>query len=175
MTQNTPSGAMTKSSNMPAIDIIEQAGDWPSETEIMVLVTRAISITVDVAGLKLRQESELSIVLSDDEHVQALNKTWRDIDKPTNVLSFPVEDLEVGEMPGLLLGDIVLAIETITKEANDFEITFNHHLTHLVIHGFLHIFGYDHIEDKDAELMEALEIACLAQLGITNPYTASIV
>jgi len=74
-----------------------------------------------------------------------------------------------------LLGDIVLALETIAKEAKNFDISFNHHLTHLVIHGFLHIFGYDHIEDKDAEAMETLEIACLAQLGITNPYTASIV
>ena len=171
---NTLNSAMTKSSNAPTIDIVKQAGNWPPESELLNLVTAAISITVEVAGLTLPQESELSIVLSNDEQIQSLNKTWREIDKPTNVLSFPAEDLKIGEMPGLLLGDIVLAIETIAKEANDFNISFNHHLTHLVIHGFLHIFGYDHIEDKDAEIMEALEIACLAQLGITNPYTASI-
>ncbi len=141
----------------------------------MDIATQAISIAVDVAGLNLLQDSELSIVLSDNEQVQTLNQAWRNIDKPTNVLSFPVVEVAIGEIPGLLLGDIVFAYETIAKEAKNFDISFNHHFTHLVIHGFLHIFGYDHIEDKDAEVMEALEIACLAQLGITNPYTASIV
>ena len=166
---------MIMSSNAPTIDIVEQAGNWPPGAETLNLATKAIAIAVEVAGLKLLQDCELSIVLSNDEQVRTLNKTWREIDKPTNVLSFPAEDLEIGEIPGLLLGDIVLAIETIAKEANDFEITFNHHLTHLVIHGFLHIFGYDHIEDKDAEIMEALEITCLGRLGIENPYFASIV
>lgn len=162
---------MTISSIMPTIDIIKQAGDWPPEAEMMDLATKAISIAVEVAGLNLLQNCELSIVLSNDEQVQTLNQIWRNIDKPTNVLSFPVEDIAIGEMPGLLLGDIVLAVETIAKEANDFNISFNHHLAHLVIHGFLHIFGYDHIEDKDADVMEALETACLGRMGIVNPYT----
>lgn len=172
---NTLNHAMNMSQNMPAIDIIEQAGDWPREAEMNDLAAKAISVTVDVAGLNLLQDSELSIVLSNNEQVQILNQTWRKIAKPTNVLSFPVEDIAIGEMPGHLLGDIVLARETIAKEANDFDISFNHHLTHLIIHGFLHIFGYDHIEDKDAEVMETLEISCLGRLGIENPYFPSTV
>ena len=162
---------MTMFSNMPAIDIVVQAGNWPPEAEMLGLATKAISIAVRIAGLNLLQGSELSIVLSNDEQVRTLNQTWRNIDKPTNVLSFPVVEVAIGETPGLLLGDIVLALETIAKEANDFGISFNHHLAHLVIHGFLHIFGYDHIEDNDADVMEDLEIACLGRLGIVNPYT----
>ena len=157
----------------PEIDIVLQAGDWPDEAEILDIVSNAIAATVDTAKLRFPNEAELSVVLSNDEQVQILNKSWRKIDRPTNVLSFPVEDVAIGEMPGLLLGDIVLSIETITKEAAEQGISFNNHLSHLVIHGFLHIFGYDHIEDQEAEQMEALETACLGRLGIANPYATA--
>ncbi len=172
---STHNNASAFSQDIPAIDIVMQAGDWPDEAEVFDLATKAISTAIEIARLNFLPEAELSIVLSDDEQIQILNQTWRNVDKPTNVLSFPVKEVAVGEMPGILLGDIVLAVETIAKEANEFGISFHHHLSHLVLHGFLHIFGYDHIENKDAEVMEALEITCLDRLGITNPYTASIV
>ncbi len=159
----------------PEIDIVQQAGNWPIEEAIAALTEKAISVSIDVAKLKLRQNSELSVVLSNDEEVQVLNKNWRKIDSPTNVLSFPVEDISVGEMPGMLLGDIVLSFETITREAENQGVSFDNHFLHLVIHGFLHIFGYDHIDDKDAVEMEAVEIACLSRLGIANPYNDDIV
>lgn len=155
----------------PEIDIICQAGQWPDTAEISSLVTNALSATIDIAGLKMLPGAELSLVLSDDEHVKILNKSWREIDKPTNVLSFPVKDVAIGELPDLLLGDVVLSMETITREAIELGISFNDHLTHLVIHGFLHIFGYDHTDDILANEMEAIEIACLAKIGIGNPYT----
>ena len=159
----------------PEIDIVQQAGNWPDKRAIAALTEKAISVTIDVASLKLRQNSELSVVLSNDDEVQALNKSWRKIDKPTNVLSFPVENILVGEVPGMLLGDIVLSFETITREAENQGVSFDNHFLHLVIHGFLHIFGYDHTDDKEAVEMETLEISCLSRLGIANPYNDDIV
>lgn len=107
---------------------------------------------------------ELSIVLSDNKEVQRLNRDYRGKDKPTNVLSFPVPQ------PAPLLGDIVLAYETIRDEALQKNIAFEDHVAHLLIHGFLHLQGYDHIEESSAAEMEALEIKALALLNIDNPY-----
>jgi len=106
---------------------------------------------------------EVSVVLTNDTEIQKLNKAYRHQDKPTNVLSFPA-DIE-GE-----LGDIILAYETIEKEAKDAHITVHDHLTHLIIHGFLHLLGYDHETQEEAERMEALEIQILADLNVANPY-----
>jgi len=105
---------------------------------------------------------ELSIALIDDAQMQALNNNFRDKDKPTNVLSFPAE--------APLLGDIVLSYETIAREAEAKSAHFEAHLSHLLIHGFLHLQGYDHLNDTDAAQMESLEITALATLGIDNPY-----
>jgi probable rRNA maturation factor len=122
----------------------------------------------------------MSVVLTDDAEVQALNLRWRGIDMPTNVLSFPTEerspDLAPAPPPGapsglpIELGDIVLARETVMREARAGGITPRQHLCHLVVHGSLHLLGYDHEEDVAAECMEGLEIAVLADLGIPNPY-----
>ena len=115
------------------------------------------------AGAAQKQaKGEVSLLLTTDDEIQALNRDYRGKDKPTNVLSFP--------QSGLLLGDIVLARETIAREAAEKGRSFDDHLTHLVIHGWLHLQGYDHQTDKAAEEMEALEIAALARLGIDNPY-----
>ncbi len=108
-------------------------------------------------------EMEVSVVLADDQEVQALNKTFRGKDKPTNVLSFPSE--EEGE-----LGDIILAYESIMREAQEVGISPLHHMLHLIIHGFLHLLGYDHEEEKAAHTMETMEIKILQQLNISNPY-----
>lgn len=116
---------------------------------------------------------DVSLVLSDDATVQDLNKTWRDQDRPTNVLSFPAYDPDQPDTPKgapVLLGDIVLAFETCAAEAERDGIGLDDHLAHLVIHGFLHLLGYDHQTDTQADAMESLETAILAAMGIANPY-----
>jgi probable rRNA maturation factor len=117
---------------------------------------------------KVTGVAELSIVLTDDAEQQELNREWRGIDKPTNVLSFPQIE-PFGPVSGIL-GDIVLARETLEREAEELQKPFLHHFTHLVVHGFLHILGYDHIEERDALEMESLETRILATLGIPDPY-----
>ena len=112
--------------------------------------------------------AELSIVLTDDAEQQELNREWRGIDKPTNVLSFPQIE-PFGPVSGIL-GDIVLARETLEREAADLQKPLTDHFTHLVVHGFLHILGYDHMEEGEALEMEGLETQILGSLGIPDPY-----
>lgn len=159
------------------IDIVNEAGDWPGAGED--LVRRAAEHAYVVAGPS--DEAELCIVLANDEFVQALNKTYRGKDKPTNVLSFPTGGIPaaVGGEPLIdmgphLLGDIVLALETIAREAREQEKTFEHHLAHLVVHGVLHLLGQDHEDDTEAEEMEAMERDILEDLGITDPYAGDL-
>lgn len=109
---------------------------------------------------------EVSIVFSNDEEVQNLNKTYRHKDSPTNVLSFPSELIEE-------LGDIILSYETVMKESEEEHIAFLDHTLHLIIHGFLHLLGYDHEKEDEAEIMENTEIEILKALNIKNPYEAS--
>ena len=116
-----------------------------------------------VAGI-----AELSIVLMDDASQQELNKEWRGIDKPTNVLSFP--QIEPFSPVLGILGDITLARETLEREAAEQGVSFTDHYTHLVVHGFLHILGYDHVDENEALVMEDLETQILATLGIEDPY-----
>ena len=117
----------------------------------------------EIAGV-----SELSVVLTDDAEQQELNRQWRGIDRPTNVLSFP--QIEPFAPLSGLLGDVILARETLEREAADLGLSFNDHFTHLVVHGFLHILGYDHLDDEEALEMEGLETEILASLGIADPY-----
>ncbi len=152
------------------IDMLIEAERWPDEADLRHLVDTAIASAIESAQLNLPEQAELSIVFSDDNHIRDLNREWRQIDKATNVLSFPTREIKPGEMPELLLGDIILARETIEKESVASGVSFADHLTHLVIHGFLHIFGYDHIEDKDAAVMEQLERESLHKLNIGDPY-----
>lgn len=125
---------------------------------------------------------EVSVLLANDETVRILNRDYRDRDRATNVLSFPGVEIEPGATdvegmiadlpPGqpLLLGDIALALETVRREAAKQGKDVRAHMVHLVVHGTLHLLGYDHIEDDDAEVMEGLEVTVLAGLGIANPY-----
>lgn len=114
--------------------------------------------------LETCHQGEISIALINDAEIQALNKAYRRKDKPTNVLSFP----DAGPAP--LLGDIAIARETVEREAEAAGKKTVDHLAHMLIHGFLHLQGYDHENDPDAAIMEALEIKALALLNIDNPY-----
>lgn len=118
---------------------------------------------------------EISVALSGDEQVRALNAKWRGKDKATNVLSFPMmdeRDLGIANVSGaeLLLGDIVLAHGVCEAEAIEKGVSFQDHATHLLVHGTLHLLGYDHLDDRDAADMEAREVRALERLGIANPY-----
>ncbi len=141
------------------IDIAVQSKEW---SENKALIHRAIGAIWDI--LDAPREGELSIALSDDSQIQILNRDYRNKDKPTNVLSFPIAP------PAHMLGDIVLAYQTVTREAEEKSVPFENHMTHLLIHGFLHLQGYDHRNDAEAAEMEALEIKALATLNIDNPY-----
>ncbi|MER8368580.1 rRNA maturation RNase YbeY [Mesorhizobium sp. M0991] len=151
------------------IDVAIEAGDWPDEAVLMRLVDRAVSAAFAETGADGR--SELSIVFSDDAHIRTLNAAWRGKDKPTNVLSFPAFPFARGGPLPPMLGDIVLAAETVVREAALEDKPVEDHISHLVIHGLLHLLGYDHETDAEAELMEATERAALARLAIPDPYT----
>jgi probable rRNA maturation factor len=144
---------------------VESEG-WPEGLE--ALADRAVFEALGQSGAKVAGVAELSVMLVDDAEQQRLNREWRGIDQPTNVLSFPQIE-PFGPVAGLL-GDIVLARETLEREAAELETPFAHHFTHLVVHGFLHILGYDHLEDAEAAEMDGLESRILATLGVPDPY-----
>ena len=134
-------------------------------------VQNIFELTLQIAAFK-GKNIEISLVLANDNFVRELNKNYRGKNKPTNILSFPQIDKNytaLTEEPQNL-GDIVLALETIEKESCEQEKNFNDHLTHLLVHGTLHLIGYDHIKDKEAKEMESLEIRILEKLNIKNPY-----
>jgi probable rRNA maturation factor len=150
------------------IDLTVEAGNWAEEPALARLVERAAGAAFAETGVT--GHSELSIVFSDDAHVQALNAGWRGKDKPTNVLSFPAFPYVKGNPMPPMLGDIVLAAETVSSEAALEDKPVENHIIHLVIHGLLHLLGHDHETDAEAEEMEAIERAALARLAIPDPY-----
>jgi probable rRNA maturation factor len=157
---------------------IEADAEWDSSTDWSRLVRSAAEAAVaESAFPQLAQAEravELSVRLTGDEEVRALNVQWRGKDKPTNVLSFPLaeaDELEqAGEGPELMLGDIVLARGVCEREAAEKAIAFETHASHLLVHGTLHLLGYDHHGDDEAEDMESREVRALARLGIADPY-----
>jgi probable rRNA maturation factor len=141
----------------------------------------AAALAEAAARVALRREevpdgAVVDITLADDATQRALNRTWRGKDAPTNVLAFPAADPASTVPPGapLLLGDVVLAFETVGREAAEQGKPFEDHLRHLVVHGVLHLLGYDHEDERGAAAMEAREIAVLAELGVPNPYRDTI-
>ncbi len=150
------------------IDLMLEAGSWPDEGQLALLVDRAAAAAFAETGTM--GHSELSVVFSDDAHIQTLNAGWRGKDKPTNVLSFPAFPPAKGGPLPPMLGDIVLAAETVAREAALEDKPLENHITHLVVHGLLHLLGYDHETDAEAEEMEAIERAALARLAIPDPY-----
>ena len=158
------------------IQISVEEGAWPSEERLLAVSERVLG---SAANFLRREEGqpfpkagapEVSLVFTNDAAIRGINAEWRSQDKPTNVLSFPAFPLTPGKMPGPMLGDIIFAEETLTREAADLGKTFDDHLTHLMVHGFLHLFGYDHMDDEEAEKMEGLETRILAELGLSDPY-----
>jgi probable rRNA maturation factor len=153
-----------------SLDILHEAGDWSRLGDRDALITaagQALARDPRFAGLP---PAEACVALSDDATVQSLNARFRGKDKPTNVLSFPAVE-QLGDAAPRSLGDIVLAQETIEREAAEQGVAPAHHLQHLVVHGLLHLLGFDHETDAEAEEMEGLEIEVLATLGISNPYS----
>jgi probable rRNA maturation factor len=147
------------------IDVLIESGHWQGEPGAEATVRRALAEAGEALSTK---GAELAILLTDDSAIRLLNRQWRGVDAPTNVLSFPATDVAAG-IPRVL-GDIVLAFETIAREAREEGKPFAHHLSHLAVHGFLHLLGYDHDRDADAEAMERLECRILAGLAIPDPY-----
>ena len=151
------------------VDVVHEAGDWGSQDSVVEAVTQAAEALAATYELE-RDQLEACVALSSDEHVARLNKTYRGKLASTNVLSFPVS----GSRPEAnFLGDVILAGETVVREAEALDLPFKHHLQHLVVHGLLHLLGFDHECDEDAQVMEAIEIRTLARLGIANPYETS--
>jgi probable rRNA maturation factor len=149
------------------VDVVRHAEAWDEARIDDAMLRRAAQAAAAEAPALPAGDYELTILLTDDEEMRALNRTWRDKDAPTNVLSFPASDTLSG--PGLL-GDIALAYETIREEARDRDIALTDHVAHLVVHGVLHLLGFDHADDRQAERMETLERKALASLGIADPY-----
>ncbi|WP_295733028.1 rRNA maturation RNase YbeY [uncultured Bartonella sp.] len=150
-------------------DIAINADGWQSEDSLRMLVDRVLEATLH--GLEFDDvDSELSLVFTDDANIRTINAKWRQIDKATNVLSFPAFPIQPGQRPGPILGDIVIARETVQHEAQEENKSFDDHLSHLIVHGLLHLTGYDHQNDDEAEQMESLERKILASLGISDPY-----
>ncbi|MEO6014175.1 MAG: rRNA maturation RNase YbeY [Devosia sp.] len=149
-----------------SIDISRNAEGWPEALDARA--DEAVRAALKLSKAKITGATELSIVLTDDAEQQNLNREWRGIDKTTNVLSFPQIE-PFGPVFGLL-GDIILARETLEREAVVEKVSFEDHFTHLVVHGFLHLLGYDHIADDEALAMESLETQILASMGVADPY-----
>jgi probable rRNA maturation factor len=154
---------------MLTADIVITADCWQAEPGAEDIVQRAIGAAAGAAPAQTGC-AELAVMLTDDATIRVLNHDWRGIDRPTNVLSFPAPALPDSGGRPRVLGDIAIAYETTRREALDENKPFDHHLSHLAVHGFLHLIGYDHETDDDAETMEELERRILARLDIPDPY-----
>jgi probable rRNA maturation factor len=149
----------------PIVEVQVRSSKW----RVLDDAEETVHAAINVAAALAPAAGEVSVLLADDAALRDLNRAWRGIDKPTNVLSFPAH----GD-PGTqaLLGDIAIAYETLRREADDMHRPPREHLAHLTVHGFLHLLGYDHDTDSQAQLMEELERSALALLDIADPYRA---
>ncbi len=157
---------------LPITEVMIVADCWQAEPDAEAVIQRAIEAAASMVDTGLG-EAELAVMLTDDAGIRTLNHNWRGQDKPTNVLSFPALQPPAGREPDdapRMLGDIAIAYETVRREADEESKPFDHHLSHLAVHGFLHLVGYDHEKDAQAEDMETLEREILARLGIPDPY-----
>ncbi len=166
------------------IDVVIKSKKWQDEKNIENFIDKTCQNLIPLTDLKkiLTKdfELELSVLLVSDAQIKKINSQFRQKNKPTNVLSFPALDENlirnigikkvVGSNTYLLLGDIIIAQETVKKESLAQKKKFRDHLTHLILHSILHLIGYDHEDEKMANTMEALEVKILKRIGIANPY-----
>lgn len=155
-----------------AIALRAQSRQWRALGDLASLRARALQAAeaaLAVAPTKPCDGAELSLLLTDDKRIRVVNRDWRGFDKATNVLSFPAAPPDRIAMSPVL-GDIVIAYETLEREAQAEDKSLADHFSHLVIHGLLHLLGEDHETEAEAQRMEALEVAALARLGIADPY-----
>jgi len=148
----------------PSIDVVIESARWQKAPRAASVVRRAIAAAAPARA----RRAELSVILTSDRAIRSLNRRWRGRDKPTNVLSFPAPAPARGAPRHL--GDIVLAYETVAREARSQGKPLDHHIAHLALHGFLHLLGYDHESHGQAETMERRERRILARLGVPDPY-----
>ena len=160
------------------IDVLVDSEHWKNAAAAKGVVRRTLKQAAATA--LSTKTAELAIVLTDDAAMRRLNRNWRGIDAPTNVLSFATRnpgdqpnEQSGGQFVGNHLGDIVLAYETVKREARRDGKSFDHHLAHLVVHGFLHLLGYDHANDVQARRMETTERSILRDLAVPDPYRAT--
>jgi probable rRNA maturation factor len=157
--------ALKRRAAAPSVDIQVASPLWDAQPSAEQTVREAIAAT---AAALSAGEGEVSVVLTDDEAIRILNRDWRKIDKPTNVLSFPAPGTAGAEK---MFGDIVIAYETLARECDEEDRIFLHHLAHLSVHGFLHLIGYDHQTGSDADAMEALESKIMIAMKRPDPYS----
>lgn len=157
--------SLSRRASAPAIDIQVVSKLWQAQPQAEQTVRAAIA----AAAALSTTDGEVSILLTDDKAIRALNRDWRGIDKATNVLSFPAP-AATPSAPSKMLGDIVMAYETLAQECDRENRGFLHHLAHLTVHGFLHLIGYDHQTDTQADAMEGLESKIMARMNLPDPY-----
>jgi probable rRNA maturation factor len=155
--------------NQPNVDIATECSSWDSVPRLHELIYQAINATLATVVLELRPDAEISVLLCDDARIQSLNKRWRHTDKATNVLAFAAAE-PVQLASARMIGDIVLAFETIAREAAQADRPLADHLCHLVVHGLLHLLGHDHVRPAQARAMAVLERRILSELNIGDPY-----
>lgn len=155
------------------VDIVVQSPLWRKPPDARTHVRRAIAAACESLAPSERPRGIVAVALTDDSGMRRLNRAWRGRDAPTNVLSFPAAP-EFGDQEQRSLGDIAIAYETMAREAEEAGKSFGDHLAHLAVHGFLHLIGFDHENDADAERMERQEREALARLNISDPYAATV-
>jgi probable rRNA maturation factor len=160
------SGAKNQANRLVIETRIEGAG-WSALEGLDALVAGSLQAALEESGDDVAEGAEVSLLFCDDAAIRALNRQFRGQDKPTNVLSFPAPD-PIETAP--FLGDIAIARETVAREALEQGKSLGQHCRHMIVHGFLHLLGYDHEDDEEAEAMEAMEIRILRRLGVDDPY-----
>lgn len=155
------------------IDIRIASSGWRAALPNPAAAVRRAAVAALKAELPAKARTSLSILLTDDAEMRKLNAGWRAKDKPTNVLSFPAENAVDPARPPAYLGDVALGLATCKREAREQKKTLADHVAHLTVHGVLHLIGYDHMDDDQAEAMEPLETEILAGMGIADPYKAA--
>ena len=153
----------------PIIDVSVEDERWREVAGLQNLIEQAVGSALDCADGAPVTRAEISLVLANDAQIAGLNQRYRGKSSATNVLSFP-SGAPAAAGTAMLLGDVVVSFETINRESREHGKSFENHLCHLIVHGVLHLLGYDHEIESCAETMEALEISALAQIGVPNPY-----